>query len=100
MQEIIAEVTIKIPEDHILVEKARIQELEARAEPEWVAGLEWFSRQTGIGNHQTLKEKILYPYRDQLEGFVDYPERRGELWRFNTYPVKKWLQKSFKKVNK
>lgn len=100
MQEIIAEVSIKVPEGYVLVKEAKIKELERRAEPVWAVGLDWFAKQTSIGNHQTLKDEILTPYRPELEDIVDYPERRGELWRFNTHRVKEWLEKSFKKVRK
>lgn len=100
MQELKTNITIKIPEDYVLVEKAYVEDLKAKAEPEWVAGLDWFANQTGIGNHQTLKEKVLYPFRNQLEDFIDYPERKGELWRFNSYPVKHWLRTNFTKVKR
>lgn len=100
MQEIITKVSIKIPDDYVLVEKAEIRELRARAEPEWVSGLDWLSKQTGIKSHQQLKEKLLFPHKDELIEFTDYPNGNGELWRFNTYPMKHWLRTNFTKVVK
>jgi len=95
-----AEVVIDIPKKYVLVEKNELLELKQKAEPEWNSGLKWLSNQTGIKSPAQLKEKILYPFREQLEDFVGYPKSNGGRWRFNTYYMKKWLRENFDKVIK
>lgn len=89
---------IEIPENYVLIEKVEFEEIKQQAEPEWVSGLKWLATQSGITSPQQLKEKILYPFRDELEDFVSYPNNTGEVWRFNSYYMKKWLRENFTKV--
>jgi len=100
MQQLKTEVVIQIPETHVVIEKTQLEELKQQAEPEWVSGLSWLSEQTGIKSPQQLKEKLLYPFRKELEDFVYYPKNTGETWRFNTAYMKAWLRKSFVRVIK
>lgn len=99
-QRLKTEVTIEIPETHVVIEKAELDELYQKAEPEWVTGLSWLSEQTGIKSPTTLREKLLYPFRNELEDFVDFPDVRGEHWAFNTYHMKHWLRSNFARVDK
>ena len=98
MQTIKAQVVINIPETHTLIEKVELEELKQKAESEWASGIGWLSDQTGIKSPQKLKENLLYPYRDELETFVAYPETQGGNWRFNKTPMKQWLRGNFRKV--
>lgn len=88
-------------DEYILVRKVELEELfsQLNNQPQWVTGMKWLSEQTGIKSPQYLKEKILYPFRDQLEEFVAYPESSGGQWRFHIKEMQKWLNKNFKKVN-
>lgn len=97
-QEIKTNITIQIPDEYILIEKVKLEELQQETEPEWVAGLNWLSGQTGIKSPQQLKNKILYPFKGELIKFVVYPNNAGEVWRFNTSYMKQWLRKNFMKV--
>lgn len=99
-QTIKAEIEFIIPSDHVLIKKTELEELKQRADQEWISGLSWLSEQTGIKSPQQLKEKLLYPFRKELEDFVYYPRNTGETWRFNTVYMKEWLRKNFRKVNK
>lgn len=98
IQELKTNITIQIPENYVLVKKVEYEELNAMANNTYADGMSWLIEQTGIKSPGQLKEKILYPYRSELEDFISYPERTGEVWRFNTMPMKKWLQENFKKV--
>lgn len=98
-QKMKAEIVINIPETHVLIEKTELEELKERAEPEWVAGLDWLKNQTGMGS-DTLKEKVLYPHKKDLVNFVDYPKEGQRLWRFNTHEMKAWLRNNFARVMK
>lgn len=97
MQQLKTEIIIQIPETHVLIEKVELEELKQQANPEWVAGLDWLKQQTGMGA-DTLKEKVLYPHKKELIGFVAYPREGQRLWRFNTSPMKKWLRENFRRV--
>lgn len=98
MQQLQTNVTIKIPEEYILMDKVELDELKQQANPEWVSGLKWLSEQTSIKDPQQLKDKILYPFKEELLEFVDYPESVGEVWRFNTFHMKYWLRNNFGRV--
>lgn len=39
--------------------------------------------ETGIKSQNTLKKRILVPYREELEKFVRYPKIAGEPWKFS-----------------
>lgn len=90
-------------DEYVLVRVSEIEELIEQIidQPVWASGIKWLSNQTGFKSPQYLQEKILYPYRDELEEIVSYPDEGGN-WRFHIKEVRKWLDKrsSFKKVNK
>lgn len=100
MQQLKAEVVLQIPEDHVIIKKTELEELKQKADPEWVSGLDWLVEQTSIKSYQQLKEKILFPFKDELVDFVDYPENAGGRWRFNSYHMKHWLRTNFAKIDK
>lgn len=88
-------------DEYVLVKAADIQDVmdQINSQPEWVSGLSWLAEQTGM-SRSSLPEKLLYPYREELEDYVDYPDVNGERWRFNVKPLKYWLRTNFTKVNK
>ena len=98
MQQLKTEIVIQIPETHVLIEKTELEELEQKGASEWISGMNWLSEQTSIKSPQQLKERILYPYKEELSDFVDYPDNAGGVWRFNTQPTKQWLRNNFKRV--
>lgn len=69
-------------------------------QPIWASGLGWLSEQTGIKSPQLLRERVLYPNKKELEEFVDFPQRRGEHWRFHIELTREWLDENFKGVRK
>lgn len=98
MQQLKTEIIIPIPETHVLIGKVELEELKQKADPEWATGIDWLSEQTGIISPQLLKERILFPFKDELINFVDYPDSQGEKWRFNTFYMKSWLRENFRKI--
>ena len=101
MQKLKTEITIQIPESHVLKTKAEIEELESLAGASWVKGLNWLKEQTGIRSTVTLRENLLYKYRKELEiNCVTYPSTKGEHWYFNVIPMKKWLRDNFRRIEK
>lgn len=59
--------------------------------PEWV-DLNWLREQTGYKHIDTLKRRILIPYREELEQFSYYPTKSGERWRFSRAHMEEWLR--------
>lgn len=88
----------EIYEDLANMVAEKIIERMLQEESEWAKGLEWICQQTG-GSKNWVKDKILYPFRHELEGIVEYPENQGQHWRFNKHHVKQWLRnKNFKEL--
>ena len=91
-------VVITIPEELVLVEKAEYQKLVDERDQGKIEDLKWFKKQVGIENLALLKERILYPYRKELEKFVKYPEEKGVHWKFHKAKTKEWIENNFDKV--
>ena len=98
IQSLETKVVINIPEELVLVEKAEYQKLVDERDQGKVEDLKWFKQQVGIENLALLKERILYPYRKELEKFVKYPENNGAHWKFHKAKTKKWIDDNFDKV--
>ena len=95
-QQLEAIVKVTIPEEMILVEKIEYQELQDSKKSGW-GNMQWLLEETDIKSPQTVKVKLLYPFRKELEDFVYYPDD-GAQWKFNKLPMKRWLQENFKRV--
>lgn len=97
----VLEARISIPEGYVLIKQ---EELE-KAFEESLLGRYWdmkdLVKRTGISS-QTLKEKILYPFRHELDvergGFVRYPEGKGTPWRFGAMHMAKWLEENLESI--
>lgn len=99
-------VVVNENEEYFLVKKAELKELldQLNNQPQWATGMKWMQKQTGYRSPQFIKENILFPYKEELEEIVAFPEENGQ-WRFHIAEVQKWLnQKSVfnfhKKVKK
>ncbi|PTQ86359.1 uncharacterized protein DUF771 [Trichococcus patagoniensis] len=60
--------------------------------------LAWFKEQVKIKNGELVKERILYPYRKELEKFVRYPSGKREPWKFHKNLTTQWIEKNFDKI--
>lgn len=82
--------TVEIPDDHILVsleEYDRLKKLDTLGQ---TGNSEWFEQQLPF-SFQVARERILIPFRDELEDFVLYPETTGQPWKFAKTKMLKWL---------
>lgn len=86
-------IEVKIPDDHVLVEKSNYEELITKQLIGKVWGMKDLEKHVGR-NNDWLKEKILYPHREELEEFVTYPTRQGERWRFGALRMSEWLEEN------
>lgn len=96
MQQLEVSVNIQIPSHLVLVEKVKLRELEEKSESV-IGDMKWLLKETATKSPQTIKEKLLYPFRDELDLFVTYPDN-GEHWKFNKFPMREWIQKNYKRV--
>lgn len=98
IQSLETKVVITIPEELVLVEKAEYKKLVDERDQGKIEDLKWFKKQVGIESLDLLKERILYPYRKELERFVKYPEEKGVHWKFHKAKTKEWIENNFDKV--
>lgn len=93
------QLTVEIPDEYVLITKVEYEELQKLADKGncWES-LAWFKQQVGIKHPDTLKTKILYPYREELERFVRYPSQKGEPWKFHKNLTMQWIENNFDKV--
>ena len=96
MQQIEAKIVITVPKDMIMIKKVEYIELQDQCEGV-IGDMRWFKKQTSLFSVSTIKQRILYPFREELEDFVAYP-KNGEHWKFNKVLMRRWLEKSFKKI--
>jgi len=95
--------SIPIPEDHVLIRKVDLEQLEN----DRLIGTYWTMRdleeRTGK-KHLWLKDRLLYrpEFRKVLDskngGCVYYPESQGQTWSFNAKRMAEFLDKNFEKI--
>lgn len=100
MQQLSTNITITIPEEFVLIKKIELEELKEES----LMGMYWsmqdLERKTNK-KCEWIKENILYPskFRKILdiknEGFVFYPEKRGQTWSFQARLMANFLDKHF-----
>ena len=96
-------VTVKIPEDYVLVEKIELMELQQNQ----LKGVYWTMQdlEKQINKKQDwIKENILFVQKFKLEldsnnnGCVVYPTKKGQPWVFHAQKMKKFLDENFSKI--
>lgn len=105
MQSLAVNLTIPIPEDHILISKVELADLKEQA----VAGRYWTLKDIEIRTGYRgpwIKDNILYKpkFRKVLDveqgGFVYYPRSSGEKWTFLASKMTEFLEFHFKDIFK
>lgn len=96
MQQLEAVVKFTIPPEMILVDRIEYLDLQENSKSGW-GNMQWLLEETDVKSPQTIKTKLLYPFRSELNDFVYYPDD-GSQWKFNKIPMKRWLQENFKRV--
>lgn len=102
-QSLNVEITIPIPEDHVLINRVKYEELVASS----LDGVFWsmneLEERTGK-KHEWLKENILnHPkFSSVLDvrngGPVFYPSRKGEKWTFLAKEMARFLEDNFHEI--
>lgn len=58
--------------------------------------MKWFLSKVDM-TENTAKEKILYPFRKELERMVFFPEKKGQPWKFKKTVISEWLEENWEK---
>ena len=80
--------------------KMVIAELEEkiRSQPA-IGNSDWACNAAGCSSIRILKERILYPFRSELEGeIVYYSDKQGVPWKFNKNKFITWLDDNFGRI--
>ncbi|SEP93166.1 protein of unknown function [Ignavigranum ruoffiae] len=65
-----------------------------------VGDMKWLREKIGISSTDTIKEILLIPFKDELQGkLVFYSDVQGKPWRFNKQPLIKWLEENFERID-
>lgn len=100
--EINTPIQIVVPSEFKIVEAAEYEELKNRD----LMGKTWsikdLQERLQMNHPDTVKEKVLYPFRDELDvskgGFVRYPKVQGKKWAIQASKMSEWLEKNWNKV--
>lgn len=65
-----------------------------------IGTMKWLKERTSIKSEDIIKDKILYPFRKELEGrIVHYSEGRGNPWRVNKLRFNQWMDENFERID-
>ncbi|RLK63176.1 DUF771 domain-containing protein [Atopobacter sp. AH10] len=77
----------------------KLAELEKQLEIGSVGDSKWACEMLGIKTFAKIKELVLYPFRNELEGeIVFFSDTQGIPWRFNKYKFRHWVDENFKRI--
>ena len=91
------DIQVQVPEDHVLIKRAELEELKNND----LTGKVWEMKDLSQATRRSadwLKEYILYPYRSDLEAFVKYPRGKGDRWKFGAKQMSQWLEDHLEEV--
>ena len=95
------EVKVAIPDDMVIIKKIEYQELLDSVSSQLVWSMKDLERALGRSD-DWIKEKILYPYREELDvelgGFVRYPSAKGQPWKIGAKQMRDWIEENLEKV--
>lgn len=103
MQKLNVELSIEIPAEYVLITKVEYEELKSNE----LRGVYWSMKdlEERVGKKRDwIETNILYPshFRNMLdsktEGFVYYPESRGQAWMFQATKMADFLDKKFHRI--
>lgn len=91
-----AQLTVTIPEQYVVITREEYQQLQEKEKPVWWS-MQDLINETGF-KRNWLVENILYnpKYIKQLKQFVYYPD--GGKWAFNREPMQSFLKENFEDI--
>lgn len=90
-------------EKQIIQQEYELKLTQLREELELVGtgDMKWLKNFLGIKTVDTIRENILYTFREELEGdIVDYPLTKGSPWYINKAKFAEWYKENFGRVNR
>lgn len=94
-------VEVPVPKDMVLITKVEYESMLDQSLKNRV----WTAKDLVEASGRSmkwLKENVLYPYREELDylngGFVRYPEKKGQPWKFGAQQMKGWLDEHIDRV--
>lgn len=96
-------VTVPIPDTHVLIEKTMFDDLMAQTlDPVW--DLKDLKRKLKMSSDDTIKDKLLFnPKFEKLlkkQGIAHYPDGSFNRWRFNARKMNKFIDEHFDEIHK
>ncbi|WP_041060995.1 DUF771 domain-containing protein [Jeotgalibacillus campisalis] len=105
MQQLSVNLTIAIPEDHVLVSKVELERLKKNELVGFYWSLKDLENRTGK-KRSWLQDNILYipRFKKLLDvnngGFVYYPSNKGQSWSFHARKMSQFLDRHFTDIYK
>lgn len=87
---------VEIPQTHVLIERTEYEELVKQSVLGETGDSKWLEQIVGM-SFQTIVSKLLWPYKEELEDFVAYPNEYHRKWRFHKAKMKLWLDNNWGK---
>ena len=98
----ILNVTVPIPETHVLITKDEYEELIAYSlDPVW--NMSDLKKKLKIASDETIKDRLLFHLdskRVKAQGIVHYPDENFNRWRFNARRMHKFVDEHFNEIYK
>lgn len=96
MQQLQVNLTVQVPDDHVLITKVEYDELQQQR----LSGRYWTMEdlEERTGRKQLwLKNNLLYAprFKRELEKIVHYPNSQGDKWSFHPIKMAKFLDDNF-----
>ncbi|UXR79027.1 MULTISPECIES: DUF771 domain-containing protein [unclassified Staphylococcus] len=97
------QVSVSIPESHVLIEKSEYLELlEMTLNPVW--NMNDLKKKLKMSSDDTIKNKLLYnpKFEKQLKklGIAHYPDDSFNRWRFNARKMSRFIDDNFSEIIK
>ncbi|MFJ7746699.1 DUF771 domain-containing protein [Peribacillus sp. NPDC097295] len=105
MQQMTVNLTIPIPTDSVLITRVEYEQLKELQ----LEGVYWTMRdlekrfnkkKEWIKDHILYKSQFRKKLDSRLNGFVYYPQGKGEVWSFQAKKMAKFLEDNFKDIFK
>lgn len=78
----------------------KLKELEDQVEHGAIGDMKWLKERLDIKSTEVIKDRLLYPFRDELEGdIVYYADRPGNPFRINKSKFNEWMVENFSRVD-
>lgn len=89
---------ITIPETHVLIEKEEYNRLRTNDVLGETGDSKWLEEKVNV-NFRLFARKVLLPNKEELQGFVRFPDKTHRHWKFQKTKMSQWLDDNWIKWN-